>query len=356
MAQARANQCASLPPRTPQRLPHRRRDWAESACCTRPLSFCPVWRSRDVGAPRKCPARAGPSSLRYSSVHGRWGGWCAWLEYLRGVTCVIRRVGRRHDVQHANICRREASARGDAACCDPVQHVATQCSMLRPSATCCDPVQTVATQCNKPSATCCNTFCRREAEARSRPGNLSHGRVRDATCAAGTQWWPWMHPRWGVGSGTAAGRHRRGAEREPGAAERVPRRNGRPSQAPARAPRSAHGRSDQDGPNGTPRPKRCTHRPCEMNGRWEVRASVSSRAGGGRPGEGRRASEQAAARRTGHIQTSPCKSPTTSSSAGATSLPAAPRPAARSSASCMRAERSRLCRLDRCTARNRPPA
>jgi hypothetical protein len=244
-----------------------------------------------------------------------------------------------------------------AACCDPVQHVATQCKRLQPSAT--NPVQHVAelaTQCNKPSATCCNTFCRREAEARSRPGNLSHGRVRDATCAAGTQWWPWMHPRWGVGSGTAAGRHRRGAEREPGAAERVPRRNGRPSQAPARAPRSAHGRSDQDGPNGTPRPKRCTHRPCEMNGRWGVRASVSSRAGGGRPGEGRRASEQAAARRTGHIQTSPCKSPTTSSSAGATSLPAAPRPAARSSASCMRAERSRLCRLDRCTARNRPPA
>ena len=250
--------------------------------------------------------------------------------------------------------------RPSATCCNPVQHVATQCNMLRPSANGCNPVQ--QTQCNmlqslQPSATNpVQHVAARSADERQRlvadratfhTGECEMQHVRRVRsggrgCIHGGVWGAVR--RQGVtGEGLSESQVRQSVCRDGTADLHRHRRE-----------RHAARTEDQDGPNGTPRPKRCTHRPCEMNGRRGVRASVSSRAGGGRVGEGRRASEQAAARRTGHIQTSPCKSPTTSSSAGATSLPAAPRPAARSSASCMRAERSRHCRLDRCTARNRP--
>ena len=191
MAQARANQCASLPPRTPQRLPHRRRDWAESACCTRPLSFCPVWRSRDVGAARKCLARAGPSGLRYSSVHGRWVGG------VRGWSTSEASLASSGESVVATMCSTQTSAderrrlEEAAACCNPVQHVATQC--LQPSAT--NPVQHVATRSADERQRLVadrETFhtgeCEMQHVRRARSGGRAciHGGVRSGTAAGGS--------------------------------------------------------------------------------------------------------------------------------------------------------------------------
>ena len=142
---------------------------------------------RSSGVPHACGAKQFAIFLGTSAM----GGWCAWLEYLRGVICVIRRVGRRHDVQHANICRREASARGDAACCNPVQHVATQC--LQPSAT--NPVQHVATRSADERQRLVadrETFhtgeCEMQHVRRARSGGRAciHGGVRSGTAAGGS--------------------------------------------------------------------------------------------------------------------------------------------------------------------------